>query len=276
MEQNPQIILTPADFTDTGQWRLIIYISHSGMRAFLMHLTDKSRPILKLVSTNWRAEDPISLLNHIESAIYDNPALLDDYATDIILETPQVCFVPQQYIFDVDKAETDIFAALFPGESKEILTDSFGKLTVLFSMVRGLDGFFSRTIPGARIRSHLAVMVENFSSNASADAPAIYADIRDNEMDLILLEGKNLLSASVQYWQAPEDIAYRIFNLLNAYKINPALTKINLSGNQKQINFISPLITKFCGEICQTPLPVNPGGNDPLPTAALLLAFKKA
>ncbi|MDE5843343.1 MAG: DUF3822 family protein, partial [Muribaculaceae bacterium] len=263
MDNNPPIMLSAADFTDTGQWRLIIYISHSGMRAFLIHISDKSRPILRLLAINWHADDPASLLSNIETAIYDNPRLLDDYATDIIIETSQVCFVPNNYLFDTEDAESEIFTALFPGEAKEILADPLSDVTALYSMTHGLDGFFARTIPGARIRSHLAVMIENFRKSTTADSPAVYADIRNSEVDLILLRGKELLSASVQRWHTPEDIAYRIFNMLNAYSINPEVTKIYLSGLQKPIDYLMETISNYCAQLLPTPLPANPGGEDP-------------
>ncbi|MDE6811930.1 MAG: DUF3822 family protein [Muribaculaceae bacterium] len=275
MDNNPPIMLTPADFTDTGQWRLIIYISHSGMRAFLIHISDKSHPIVRLLATNWPADDPASLLNNIESAIYDNPRLLDDYATDVIIETSQVCFVPNNFILSVEDAESIVFSSLFPGEAKEILSDTTDDVTALFSMTRGLDGFIARTMPGARLRSHLAVLIENFRKITTADSPAVYADIRDSELDLILFKGKDLISASVQKWHSPEDIAYRIFNMLNAYSINPVLTKVFLSGLQKPVDALRETVSGYFSDLQPTPLPANPGGDDPLPPAALLLAFRK-
>lgn len=267
-------MMSPADLTDTGQWRLIIYISENGMCAFLKHLYDMGRPIMKLLSTSWTSHDPASLLSNIESAVYDSPTLLDDYATDIIIETPKVCFVPNSYLYSVDDAESDIYTALFPGAANEVLSDQMNDCTALFSLVRGIDGFFARTIPGARVRSHLAVLVENFSKIASADSPCVFADIRDSRLDLILFKGKKLFSASVQSWNSPEDIAYRIFNMLNAYDVNPALAKIYLSGSTKPIENLIPVMARYCDDVGRTPIPYDYGSDDPMPLAALLLTLR--
>ena len=72
------IILTPADFADTGQWRLLINIADEGMCAFLRHISDREKPIVEMFRTNWTSSDPASLLKNIDNAVYDHPGLLDD------------------------------------------------------------------------------------------------------------------------------------------------------------------------------------------------------
>ncbi|MDE6010657.1 MAG: hypothetical protein K2F87_04315, partial [Muribaculaceae bacterium] len=68
---NSSVILTPADFADTGQWRLMIYVSHSGMCAVLRHISDLSRPAVMLFHEKWAPEEGEALLKRIETAVYD-------------------------------------------------------------------------------------------------------------------------------------------------------------------------------------------------------------
>lgn len=266
MEYNPQVILSPADFADTGQWRLIIYITPSSIRGMLKHVSDPSRPLVELLNVNWPDTDPANLLQNIENAIYDHPALLDDYATEIILRSSAVCFAPNSVIDENDDSEARIFTTLFPGKDQEILSDRLQYMTALFSMARGIDGFVSRTIPGARIRSHLAVLVEYFAVKHSQSSINLFLDIRENEADVILLKNGGLLSASVQLWKTPEDLTYRIFNLLNAYSVSHKDVKINLSGLRDVRISLTDILRRLGCEVSALPLPSNPSAAElPLP-----------
>ena len=270
---NPRMVISPADFADTGQWRLIIYISGRGMKDFLKHTADPARPLAEMLSTVWTDSDPASLLRNIENAVYDHPGLLDDYATEIILETPRICFAPNEILDSAEASEDEIFNALFPGEDQEVLTDRLPDCTALFTLTRGLEGFVSRTIPGSRIRSHLAVMAERFRRQ-KATGPRVYVDIRDGEADILAFNDETLLSASVQRWRTPEDIAYRIFNLLTAYDRQPADTQVNLSGDRTTCETLTKILQNFCQDVIPTTLPVSLGDDAALPLAALLQAFR--
>ncbi|MDE6272300.1 MAG: DUF3822 family protein [Muribaculaceae bacterium] len=273
-DYNPRANLSSADFADTGLWRLIIYISLKGMSAYLKHTSDKSRPMAKMLSESWHSSDPESLLKNIENAVYDHPVLLDDFATEIILETPHTTFVPNEIIDEEDDAEFSVYTALFPGGDPEIIADRLPDYTALFSLTRGLDGFIARTMPGSRIRSHLAVIAERMRRQ-SAPGPRVYLDIRNGEVDILLFRDSTLLSASVQKWRTPEDIAYRILNLLNAYGISPKDASIFLSGPVETRNLLSEILRNFTPEISRMILPFNPGEETDMPLAALLQAFRE-
>lgn len=270
---NSRMVISPADFADTGQWRLIIYISLKGMKAFLKHITDKSRPIVEMLSATWPESDPASLLRNIENTVYDHPGLLDDYATEIILETPRVCFAPNVILDNAEDSEEEIFSTLFPGDDQEILTDRLSDCTALFTLTRGVEGFISRTIPGARIRSHLAVIAERFRRQSDVE-PRIYADIREEEADIVAFQGDILLSASVQKWRAPEDIVYRIINLITAYGKKPNDVKVFLSGADEIIEGLTDSLGGFCKDVTMTPLPISLSEGNSLPLAAMLQAFR--
>lgn len=272
-DYSSKILITPADFADTGQWRLIIYISRKGMQAFLKHISDKSRPMAQMLSLSWPETEGARLLSNIENAVYDHPGLLDDYATEIILETQQIAFAPNEIIDDEEDSESTIFSALFPGEDAEILSDRLSDITALFTLTRGLDSFISRTMAGSRIRSHLAVITERFRNRKSGE-PRIYIDIREGEIDIIAFNDENLLSASVQNWRTPEDIAYRILNLLRAYGLQAANTTVYLSGISSAFQPLTEILSNFRITSANTLLPATLSEGSSLPLAVMLQAFR--
>lgn len=269
-EHSQQIFLSPADFADTGQWRLIVQISHTGMTGLLKHATDTTRPLVQIVNAKWDYATGGELLRRIENTVYDHPSMLDDYATEIILLTPHACFAPNNVIDTMEDAEAQIFNTLYPGSKQEILSDRLSDKTVLYSMVRGLDGFMSRTLPGARLRSHLGVIAEYLEARQTGGASNVYVDIREGEADIFLYVDGKLYSASVQQWQKPEDLAYRIFNLLNAYEINTSAARIYLSGIRQIRMQLTEILQRLRANVRNMPLPPQPNEELPLPLSLLL------
>lgn len=263
-------VYTPArtvDFTDTGLWRLVIYISRKGMTSLLRHIEDASQPLVRLFTVEWEADDA-RLLSKIESTIYDNPRVLEDYATDIIIESRQLTWVPTRLVQEED-IEREIFGAVFPTVADAPMTDTAGDLTALFRLTGGLSAFIGRTIPGARVRSHLTVLAD-YMRGISSESPSIFADIRDNEVDVILFDNRRMLAAVTHDFGAVSDIGYRIFQLLDTYSINPAEATVSLSGSGENVAELSAMLTPYCRNVCRTPLPVGDGDN--IPTAAAIAA----
>lgn len=249
-----QVILTPADFADTGQWRLIICISRTGICAFLKHTSDHDKPVAELFRSEWRDDDPATLLKNIENAVYDHPALLDDYATYIIVDTQHTTFVPSLIIDTEDEIENDIFSTLYPDAGAEVSVDRIGHVTALFSLCGGLDGFLSRTLPGARIRNNLAILVEHFGHTLS-EAPRIYIDIRPGVADIIAFDGARFIAASSRGWRVADDIAYMAFHLLQSYSLPPEKAEIFISGLPGQRIELSEKLRNYCAYVAKTTLP---------------------
>lgn len=277
-DSNKVISLSPADFADTGQWRLIIHIGRHRMCAYLKHISDTSKPIAELFDVHFNNQwskhrnepEASQLLSKIENIIYDHPGVLDDYATDIIIETPFIAFAPSEILNNEEDSEFEIFSSLFPGRDDNPAIEPLGQFAAIYSLTSGLEDFISRTIPGARLRSHLGVMIEKFRNHTS-DTARIYADIRDKELDLITFNTSSFLSASVQAWQTPEDIAYRIFHLMQAYDIPADEVQIHLSGIKETRREVIDLMRKFCNYVVNTTLP-SANISPSMPIAVKLLA----
>lgn len=264
-------VYTPAqavDFTDTGVWRLIIYISCRGMTALLKHTEDPAQPLVRLFSTSWD-DDGAPLLQKIESAIYDHPRVLEDYATDIIVETPRLTWMPDE-LLDLEDAESTVFYSIFPTVNGEFLSEQSAGITALYSLCDGLGAFISRTIPGARVRPHISILVDRLR-RLSAETPVVYVDVRDGEADLIAFDGKQLLSTVTHKWQAPADVAYRIFQLADALGLSAESLIVSLSGQADVVEELKEFLSEHCRKVTKTAIPAAEATDMPL--AAAILAF---
>ena len=215
------------DYSDTGQWQLIVNISRNGIFAGL-HIRHSDEPARRiLLSQQWDVSEE-SLLDKIEDSIYDNPSVLDDYSAQIVIETPRTIFVPTAILEqEEDPASffTDIYNNVLP---EDIMREDVGGVTALFFLTPGLKSFLARTFPGAKFRSHLMRRFDQFRKGGAI--ARLYITVRNADADLILISGDNLVSASTQKWQTPTDLAYRLFNLLDVYSMSGPEVEIHING----------------------------------------------
>lgn len=230
--------LTAADFADTGQWRLLLKIGNVGLEAFLENMLHPEIEPQALCSASW-AMNKDKLRENIEEAVYSNPRLLDDFATRIILYDPRTLFIPTEIAEGNAGAEEDIYRQVYTAEESDIMTDVDRDLTAAWSPAPGVKSFLMRTFPGARITCNLMERVRHLRKEGQG--LRLYALARGGEglemtrpgvkeVDMILLEDENLISASTQEWQNADDIAYLALNLLDVYGYKPEEAEIRLEG----------------------------------------------
>jgi len=257
---------------DIADWRLICSISAQGMGAWLKHV-NPTQDIITLFSEKWQEEGD-SLLSRIENMVYDHPQVLDDFSSDIVVVAPKSIWVPAETVGEDDDEAARLYNQVYPSCGPDIMSETVDDAMCLFTLVPGLNAFLLRTFPGARVHSHLGVLVRRFRERSS-DMPRIYVDIREGEADYVAFDRKNLLMGVTHRWHNPADIQYHLYNILNVCQLDPTEVQVSLSGP-------SGLKTDLMSELRRTlnyvMLTMTPGPGQkagmPLP-ASLLLAMTK-
>ena len=219
--------LTPADYADTGQWRLLIKIKPDGMSAHLENTLHEGVEPLLMFESKWDAEDD-AFLKKVENAVYEHPRVLDDFATKIILFDRKTLFMPTQVAEEEEGNEEKIYTSLYPGENEDIMIDTDRDITAVYNLGKGLKSFLLRTFPGARISSNLMDALKNVRK--INQGLSIYIFKRDGESDYIFLDGSNLISASTHFTDTDVDTLYHAFNILDAYGYSAPDVKIEWKG----------------------------------------------
>lgn len=254
---------------DTSDWRLIAVIAETGMAAWLKNIVNPTEPVIELFTQRWE-RNPDRLLENIENAVYDHPQVLDDFSADIAIVAPRTLWVPEDFN-DADESEiSPLFTSLYPVEDADIMRQDTAGAICLYSLTPGLKAFLQRTFSGAKIHSHIALMATRFRDR-NADMPAIYIDIREEEADIIVFDGRRLLFSATHNWISTSDIQYHLFNIVNVLGLNPRNVQISLSGERDPKNqLITPLREQF-PFVMLTMLP-SVGVKTGMPLAAMLLA----
>lgn len=254
---------------DTAEWRMVIYLSSSGMSAYLKNLVNPLEPVVALFEENWQDDDR-ELLSRIESAVYDHPQLLDDFSTEIVVCSSRSLWIPDEYAGDYDE-QARLYNIVYKAEEEDIMSDSFDGMTCLFTLAPGLPAFLRRTLSGARVSSHLGVLVKRFRTRG-ADMPRLYVDIREKEVDFVGLDDRKLLIASTQEWRDPNDIAYHIFNIMDVYGLDPGNTQVSLSGLRDIKQGLVKTLREQISFVMLTMMPSAVQKRDMPITAAIALA----
>ena len=236
-------------FTDTGQWRLIVSLGADRISAVLKNMVEPSIP----ATLFFRKEFPSAegnLLREIETAIYDNPRMLEDFATHIIVTTPYALWVPCEFTDD-DEFDPNLYTCVYNAQPEDIFSD-FGEQEVcLYSLTPGLNSFLQRTLPGCRISSHLSVLKPVFENReiekAGADATAesaktIYINIHGQSADIFAFENGKFLCGATHCWVALSDIAYKAMLIAKTYGLPHEETDLIIISDEDNAEGMTSLL----------------------------------
>ena len=220
--------LTAADYADTGQWRLIVNIFPTGITAHLENTIHTDLEPQLLFSTEWE-EDADTLLRHIENAVYDHPRVLDDFTARIIVHDRNTLFMPTAVMEENEGIDEIFYTTVFETDPADVMTDTFGDITALYSPTPGLKAFLSRTFPGAMVESALMRRVRRFRKE---DGKRIYISVRKGEADFLLFDGEEFLSGSTHGVNAPSDVVYHAVNIIDVCDLVPADVSVMIEGEE--------------------------------------------
>lgn len=255
---------------DISDWHMIGLISGSGISAWLKH-DDPTREVEALFSQSWNVPDE-ELLSNIENAVYDHPQVLDDFSSDIAIIAPKSIWVPAELVEDNDEEAARLYNQVYHAEECDVMTETVEDATCIYCLTPGLNAFLQRTFPGARIHPHLAVLARRFRQRSS-DMPRVYIDIRQNEVDILAFDRRDLLMAATHSWHHPNDIQYHLFNILSVFGLDPAQVQVSLSGIKEVKNLLIGELRKNLAYVMLTMVPSVASKAD-MPLAASLLLRK--
>lgn len=225
--------IASASLADTGQWKLIVEISAGGIAAVLKNTDIPGIPIVEMFRQNW--EDTTSpLLERIETAFYDNPRILEDFATHIIIRTQESLWIPAE-LTDDEEFDDNFFTGIYPAKPEDIFADFGEEEVCLYSITPGLKSFLQRTMPGSKISCHLSVMKRateplQAAIEGSGNYPEnmIFINPRETKADFIVYSHGRFMSAVTHNRQGTVDLLYYAMLLSDTYKLNPIQTALRI------------------------------------------------
>lgn len=229
-------------FSDTGQWKQIISIGCDHFTAVLKSISDPEENPVVIVNQKWDEEGGSDILGRVESAVYENPRILDDFATRIIISTPKSLWIPSDLTED-DEFDTRLFTSVYPARQEDISSDFDDDEVCAYTLCPGLNAFLRRSIPGCRICCSLSAVKSYFQTEelgritregVSSPSYGMYINVHGRFADIFCFRNGRMLTGTMHSWKEPADIAYLATLVSTSYGIDmSALSLFILDEGQK-------------------------------------------
>lgn len=240
-----------SSFADTAQWKLIIGVSETGLCAFLKSISDNEAKPVMLVNKKWE-KNAAGILENIESAVFDTPRMLDDFATQIIVSTDKSLWIPTD-ITDDDEFDENLFTSVYPAEIEDLFSDMGEDQVCLYTLIPGLNSFFRRTLPGCKISSHISLLKNTFQKVAGNSS--VFVNVHEKMVDIITFRDGEFLCGVTHQWREPSDIAYKIMLAANVYSLDLKDTEIQFTGDNQSFETVVSLLSEFFKSINRLDIP---------------------
>lgn len=238
--------ITESQIADNGEWRLIIDLGASGLKAWLRNTSTSDGETRPVCYVENKSE---SLLEFVESAVYDNPTVLGDFEADIIVTTPRYLFVPRELCEHDEDFAVKAYARVFGKASEEdLMADNLGDYICLYEAAGGLKSFISRTFPGARVASHIAALARHAAAIPAASG-LLFTDVRDGRLDIVGMAAGQLRFASTRPVVSPDDAVYHVLNAMSMLPPSAGNPLITVGGETDLREAVAEKLKPCCAGV---------------------------
>lgn len=221
--------MTMPDFSDHNIWRLQLTVGMRGLDAVFFN--PNSGECVPYLSRRWRCGDS-DVLGNIENAVYDDPLLLDDYDTSILICPKATLFVPPAMV-DADDPATlrNALEPLDSAEYKDVWCEPIGEALGLYSTPGGIKDFLGRSFLTEDVHHLMSPFVKHFRGKAQAESgEKMWVHLGLERMDTLALRNGELLSASFRYCTPGPDALYYILFAWDTLGFDPSRGELRVSG----------------------------------------------
>lgn len=261
-------------YADPRRYNLILTLGTSRLQGWFVPYGRTDVAPVKVVDTTY-TPDADRTLTQIENSVYDNPILLEEYDSRIIVDTTRQLLFPAQAPQSLIEQAMNRF---YECDSSDVFVNRLDSATLAFTLCRGLKSFLGRTFAGVSPMHRLTPLYKRFANET--DAPGItrvYADLDAPYLHLLAFNGTSLLHASTHRAATTADAAYFIFTLRQRLGLATDSVKIKVSGTVAERRELMTLLRRHLNYVDLTLLPrveQNEEENGFVPATILLSALE--
>lgn len=234
----------PITVKNPALWRMAIEVDDSGADVVLSTAMGESDIMVERLAF----PEGMTPLAAFEEAIYQNPALLSEFArTDVLISTRRFTIVPSQV--RSDEVQYDIVRLLWPDPSLEVVADpiSTSGSTLLMAVDQSLLAFVRRTFVDSRPRHAVSVLASYFWQQArNAAAPKVYARLRQKGVDVVAFRDGKLVIANSFAASTADDAVYCVLASAQASSLPLPQTEVMVCGDAEARQRVMPMLREFC------------------------------
>lgn len=271
MDKSTSRITLPNDIDDVSLWKLYILLSRKGITAVFRN--EQTKETITMLHEMLSDVDEESL-GRIQDIIYENPVLLNDYQTTIILDSNHFIIAPSNQIQN-DEDALDVMETVYPNDNADLWADRIGEETIIFLTPEGLQSFINRTFPTAEVKFRLSPTITHFRHSKSMESgKTMQVNILDGEIEIVAFKNSRLLLANIFACKEPADAIYYILNAWAILDFDSQNDELRLTGDKTIREQIMPTLRKYVNYVMLGILPQEIKTSTDIPLA-ISLCYQK-
>lgn len=185
----------------------------------------------------------------LENVVYDNPLMLADFRSRIILtDSPRWSLCPSECLDDDSRCADAMMRLQWPdmdGESHSAST-SFHGVEIVYSVDSRLAGFVKRTFPGTIIEPHILPLLRYCSSRMGrANSKRMLVNLRPTEADILVADGSSLRQGVTVNFNTTSDLLYHILTSAQAAGLDQRADELLLCGSRQLREELTPMLRTY-------------------------------
>lgn len=229
-------------------WNLLLRVSPEELHVVAYSIVEENSLIYRSFPLSDKSKGYLSALEEI---IYDNPMLLCDFRrVYCIVQTPRLMVVPSSYTAEADCRL--LLTTAHPDFKGNVHIDPTGcrNANIIAGIDNDLLAFLRRTFHNAQINTHLSSLCRFFAAKAGrSNSVKTLVNLREASLDIIVMQGGNLMLANTFTFRDPMDAVYYILACRNNIGLDPHNDEILLAGDNSVREKIMPELRKYLARV---------------------------
>ncbi len=192
-------------------------------------------------------EGATSSLKAVEDAVYDNPALLDDFGSvNILVHSEHFVVMPHEQAHE--SALFELLAAAYPDMEGEPALDTLPQcgVCIAFEAMTGLIPFLQRTFNMPAIHHHLHALCEHFCGvNSGSSISRMFLNLRPGNMDMVVYTKGRLEIANTFRFRSTHDAAFFALQAWECCHMDRQRDELQLAGDRRVRDELAPELRRF-------------------------------
>ena len=167
-----------------------------------------------------------------------------------VIQTSTQVVAPSDYTSETDREL--LLSASHPDFKGSVLTDTTGtrNAIIISGIENDLSAFLHRTFHNVIISSHLSPLCRFFAMKAGkSNSMKMLVNLRDTSLDVIIMQGGNLMLANTFSFSNPMDAVYYILACRNRIGLDPHNDELILAGDTTVREKVLPVLRTYLARV---------------------------
>lgn len=223
-----------------------------GTTSIYYMVSDAEHQVLALRAYHYDARRDFSLRNGVQEIFFEDELLRATFRTaKVAFSTRHFTLVPNA-LFDTNRIVEYLKSVANLNDADIIDFDTIMpiELTNVYNLEEQFTTIIESALPNITNFHSLTTLINGFRVVASAlTGQQVFINIRDNQIQILFFEDKNLIFVNSYYFKTSEDVIYYLLMVYEQFELDPQKVPLSIAGFLTMDSEIYRLIYRYIGHI---------------------------